>query len=703
MTLYALHSRNASVVIEQPQAGAPVLRYWGARLSVTPDQRLWQRALAQSGLDERSELSIAPTLADGTFMEPALRCHVDGRHWAPQWHSQCETADAQQLAFKLHAVNGQIQLNWQLTLDADTDVLSIAASLTNLGPEPLLLDQWLTTLPLPVTMTEVMSFSGRWVHEFQPQRDRLPLGSLEYTNLRGRTSHDHFPGLLVSDRDFQPDDGSVYGFHLGWSGNHRQRLERSQLGHSQYQAGAHLLPGEVRLRAGEQFEAPTLYACRSEAGYNGIAERFQSFVRQHLLNLPDNPVRPVHINTWEALYFDHNQDGLDQLAAAGARVGAERYVLDDGWFLGRRDDSAGLGDWVVDPDVYPEQLHPLAATLKQQGLEFGLWVEPEMINPRSRLFEQHPDWVLDISGQHQPLARHQRVLDLTRPEVRDYLFDHLHALLDEYPIRYLKWDMNRDHVQAADAEGRAAGYRQTLGLYTLLNRLRTQHPKVEIESCASGGARMDFGILRYTQRFWLSDCNDAHERQIMQQWAALFFPAEVIGSHIGPPESHTTSRVHQDDVRIGTAFFGHLGIEWDIRTLDEAAFARMARGIALHKEWRPVLHQGIRHALDSGDDAQLAFAVSHNNRQLVSIFQQRMPTLAVGANLKFKRLVAGQTYRLKPLFEPEKTGHLMKQKPTWMSVENIEFSGAELMQVGLPLPVLDPDTLLVLALEPVHR
>ncbi|WP_158269418.1 alpha-galactosidase [Saccharospirillum sp. MSK14-1] len=701
MTLYTLHSRNASVVIEQPQNGAPILRYWGAPLSTTPDQQLWQRALAQAGLDEHSALSVVPTLADGTFMEPALRCHVEGRHWAPQWHCQCLSADDQQLTFQLQAVNFQVQIDWQLQLDTDTDVLSIDVRLTNLGPEPLSLEQWLTTLPLPLSMTEVMSFSGRWVHEFQPQRDRLPLGSLEYTNLRGRTSHDHFPGLLVSDREFSPDDGEVYGFHLGWSGNHRQRLERSQLGHSQYQAGAHLLPGEVSLSAGEQFDAPTLYACRSKAGYNGIAERFQRFVRAHILQLPGDAVRPVHINTWEALYFDHNQHGLDQLAEAGARVGAERYVLDDGWFLGRRDDSAGLGDWVVDPDIYPEQLHPLAATLKQHGLEFGLWVEPEMVNPRSRLYEQHPDWVLAIDGQHQPLARNQRVLDLTRTEVRDYLFDHLNALLSDYPIRYLKWDMNRDHVQAADADGRAAGFRQTQGLYTLLKRLRTQHPTVEIESCASGGARMDFGILHYTQRFWLSDCNDAHERQIMQQWAALFFPAEVLGSHIGPPESHTTSRVHQDDVRIGTAFFGHLGIEWDIRKLDDTAFARMERGIALHKAWRPLLHQGLRHTLNSGDDAQIAFSVSHKNRQLVSVFQQRMPTLAVGENLKLKRLVTGQIYRLQCLFEPQKTGHLMKQKPAWMDAQQAHFTGAELMQVGLPLPVLDPDTLLVLALEPM--
>lgn len=703
MTLHALHSQNASVLIEQPGSGAPILRYWGEPLTPPVRTELWQRALAQSGLDELSELSIASTLADGTFMEPALRCHAAGRHWALQWRTEVIASDDRALAFRLVAVNGQLQLDWRLELDADTDVLSVSATVTNLGPEPLALEQWLTTLPLPPEMTEVLSFSGRWVHEFQPQRDRLPLGSLEYTNLRGRTSHDHFPGLLVSNREFKPDQGTVYGFHLGWSGNHRQRLERSQLGFSQYQAGAQLLPGEVVLAAGEQYTAPPLYACRSTAGYNGIAERFQTFVRQRIVQFPEDGPRPVHINTWEALYFDHNQAGLDSLAAAGARVGAERYVLDDGWFLGRRDDTSSLGDWVVDPDVYPEKLHPLAATLKREGLEFGLWVEPEMISPRSRLHDKHPEWVLLVDGQHQPLARHQRVLDLTRSEVRDYLFEHLDALLDEYPIRYLKWDMNRDLVQAADAEGRAASYRQTLGLYELLERLRTQHPQVEIESCASGGARMDYGILRHTQRFWLSDCNDAHERQIMQQWAALFFPAEVIGSHVGPPQSHTTSRIQRDEVRAGTAFFGHFGIEWDIRDLNEAAFTDLARAIELHKAWRPLLHSETRHALDSGDNTQIAFAVGRGDAQLVSVFQRQMPTLAVGANLKLTRLDADRTYRLSRLFEPANSGHLMKQKPAWMNSQHSEFSGQELMQIGLPLPVLDPESLLVLSLEAIDR
>ncbi|WP_108126978.1 alpha-galactosidase [Saccharospirillum mangrovi] len=702
MTLYALHSRNASLLIEQPAAGAPILRYWGTPLAIEPNSQLWQRALPQAGLDERAELSIAPTLADGTFLEPALRCHVEGEHWAPQWDSRCVSHDDHQLRFQLQAVNGHIQLDWQLQLDADTDVLTVSTQLTNVGTRTLSLEQWLSTLPLPTSMTEVMSFSGRWVHEFQPQRDRLPLGSLEYTNLRGRTSHDHFPGLLVSDTDFKPDLGTVYGFHLGWSGNHRQRLERSQLGFCQYQAGAQLMPGEVQLKPGDVFTAPKLYACRSERGYNGIAERFQTFVRQRIVPLSGAKERPVHINTWEALYFDHNQDGLDRLAEAAARVGAERYVLDDGWFLGRRDDSAGLGDWVVDPDVYPQLLHPLAATLKKNGLEFGLWVEPEMVNPRSRLHEQHPDWVLAIAGQHQPLARQQRVLDLTRTEVREYLFKHLNQLLNDYPIRYLKWDMNRDHVQAADADGRAAGYRQTLGLYTLLDRLRAHHPDVEIESCASGGARMDFGILQRTHRFWLSDCNDAHERQIMQQWSALFFPAEVIGSHIGPPKSHTTSRVHSNDVRIGTAFFGHLGIEWDIRDLDDAAFEELSQGIALHKAWRPVIHSGIRQALDTGDDAQIAFAVSHNDHHLISVFQQRMPTLAMGNSLKIRCLDAKQRYQISILFEPKNTGHLMKIKPEWMQLKTMQLSGIELMNIGLPLPVMDPDSLLVLAIEALN-
>jgi alpha-galactosidase len=699
MTTYALHSERSTLMVDTPSGEAPVIRYWGKRLRRLPDPLLWQTALPQAGLDENRPLSIAPTLADGTFLEPALRSHQNGQGWAEQWQVAATRATDTELTFELQSLSGLIQLTWSVRLDAGNDVLSVHTELSNLSGASLALEQWLTSWPLPRDHTEVLTFTGRWVNEFQPRRQTLPIGALELTNLKGRTSHDHFPGLLTGTAGFNAEKGDVCAFHLGWSGNHRQRVERNQQGLTQYQAGAHLLPGEISLAPGASFEAPVLYATRSSSGFNGTAANFQQFVRDKLITWPGDGPRPVHINTWEAIYFDHTQQALDDLAEAATAVGAERYVLDDGWFQGRRDDTAGLGDWTVDETVYPDKLHPLAATLKRTGLEFGLWVEPEMVNPDSNLYRDHPDWVLAIQGQHQPLARQQRVLDLTQTAVQAYLFNHLDALLTEYPIAYLKWDMNRDLVQAADHQGQAATFRQTRALYDLLEKLRSAHPQVEIESCASGGARMDFGILRHTHRFWLSDCNDAHERQRMQQWAALFFPAEVLGSHIGPPLSHTTGRQHTTAVRAGTALFGHMGIEWDVRQLDDADRRALTDAIALHKAWRPVIHNGIRRALQPMDPNQLAFQVSAGDSHLISVFQQDIPELSIPGSLRLLTLDPDKNYRISIILQPEKTGHLMKAKPAWISTTSLEFSGESLLTIGLPLPVMDPDSLLLLSLE----
>lgn len=695
---------NASTLLIEVNAEAPVIRYWGARLNADPAPGLWGPALPQAGQDEVRPLSIASTLADGTFLEPALRAHFQGAGWAPQWRVQNVRQNSNQIGFDLLSSDQRYRLRWQVTLDTSTDVLAFDVTIENQSDRHLALEQWLTTLPLPRSFGEMLGFTGRWVQEFQPNRQALPIGSLEFTNLKGRTSHDHFPGVLVGETGFGAQRGEVFAFHLGWSGNHRLRLERSQSGLTQFQAGAHLLPGEIDLEPGEDFTAPTLFATRSASGFNTIGHNFQRFVRQQLLRWPEQKPRPVHINTWEAIYFDHTQKALDDLASAATEVGAERYVLDDGWFQGRRNDRAGLGDWTVDTQVYPEKLHPLAATLNQQGLEFGLWVEPEMVNPDSNLYRAHPEWALAIEGQHQPLARQQRVLDLTRPEVEAWLFEHLDALLKEYPITYLKWDMNRDLVQAANQTGRAATHKQTLALYRLLTRIRNAHPGVEIESCASGGARMDYGILKHTHRFWLSDCNDAHERQQMQQWASLFFPAEVLGSHIGPLSSHTTGRMHSLATRAGTALFGHMGIEWDVRQLTANERKELRHFIQLHKEWRDLIHSGVRSQLNADDPNQIAFQIlpesdSDEDRHLVSVFQRQAPQLALPGVLKLTGLEATKLYRLVRLIEPDKTGHLMKAKPAWIN-NDTAYSGDSLMKVGLPLPVMDPDTLLVFSLVP---
>ena len=250
------------------------------------------------------------------------------------------------------------------------------------------------------------------------------------------------------------------------------------------------------------------------------------------------------LNTWEAVYFDHDFDTLCRLADRASAIGVERFVLDDGWFAGRRDDTSSLGDWWVSPDAHPMGLAPLIEHVRARGMQFGIWVEPEMISPDSDLYRAHPDWVLAAPGYEAVLGRRQLVVDLANPSAYDEILGRIDALLADHEIAFVKWDMNRDHVHATGSDGRAGTHAQTAALYVMLDELRRRHPDVEFESCASGGGRIDLAILERAERVWTSDCNDALERQTIQRHASMLIPPEVMGAHVGPPTAHTTGRTH---------------------------------------------------------------------------------------------------------------------------------------------------------------
>lgn len=695
-------STNTSSLLMQ--GDNPEIIYFGEKLNqAMPSDdvaALVESPLAQAGFDQRSTIKLLSTYASSSLLNPAIKVHRAGRHWALQWDDIEIKQSDQSITLCFVDKRAQLSVSMTISADADSNVFSLSGSVKNLSDEPLEVVQWLHTLPLDSGFNVARSFGGRWVKEFSPSDHELPIGTLEFTNIKGRTSQDHFPGLLVAPNTFQNDTGAVISFHLAWSGNHTQRVERNQLGLTQYQAGIELMPGEILLAGNEEYENATLYFTYSHTGLAGIARNFQTFVRQNVLTWPEDKPRPVHINTWEAMYFDHQQSELDKLAVAAKKVGIERFVLDDGWFKGRRSDNAGLGDWEVDKTIYKDGLAPLAKTLAEQTLEMGLWFEPEMVNHDSDLYRAHPDWVLQVEGVEQVSGRNQWVLDLSRAEVRDSLFTQISKVLKEYPIRYIKWDMNRDLLQAGNQTGQASYYRYVQGLYCLIDQVRAAHPSVEIESCSSGGGRMDFAILRRTHRFWLSDCNDSLERQRMQQWASLFFPAEVLGSHIGPPTSHTTSRTQPLYVRAGTALFCHLGVEWDIRSLSQEESSELSHYIALHTSIRQHLHHGVRIPLTCPDASQIGFLVQDSGKAWVSVFQEKMPELSVPGYLKISALDEQRLYRVNVLIAPPKTHHLMKQKPTWM-IKNTPVSGEWLRKKGMPLPVMDPETLLVLEIETV--
>jgi alpha-galactosidase len=406
--------------------------------------------------------------------------------------------------------------------------------------------------------------------------------------------------------------------------------------------------------------------------------------------------RPVHFNTWEAVYFDQSLTAMCDLADAAARAGAERFVLDDGWFKGRDSDRSSLGDWTVDTRKYPDGLAPLVDHVRGLGMEFGLWVEPEMVNRCSDLFRAHPDWILEAPGREQPVGRGQLVLDLSRPEVADAIFGQLDRLLSDHAIAYLKWDMNRDLTHPL-SDGRWSVGAQTRAVYQLMDRLRAAHPKVEIESCASGGARADYEILRRADRIWTSDCNDPIERQSIQRAFSVFFPPEVMGAHVGPRRSHTTARSASLEMRALTAFFGHMGIEGDLRGFDPPELEALVRWMALHKRMRGLLHGGRMLRLEHEDPGLAAFLVT-DGEVLVSVAQLETATHALPAPLRLVGLDRCACYRLTLLNPPRRPERSMKRPPAYLA-RPLSVSGAHLMQAGLTLPVLAAGELAVFHLE----
>ena len=447
----------------------------------------------------------------------------------------------------------------------------------------------------------------------------------------------------------------------------------------------------MRLAPGESYRTPWVYAAHG-TGLNDMSHRFHEYLRSR----PEHPTtsRPVLVNTWEAVYFRQDLDTLVGLAQAAAEVGAQRFVLDDGWFTGRRTDHAGLGDWYVDPDVWPAGLDPLIAEVHRLGMEFGLWVEPEMINLDSDLARAHPEWIFRAGGRPGIATRQQYVLDLGHPEAYDYIAGRLHDLLDTYEIAYLKWDHNRMVLEAGHgAEGVPGVHRHTLAVYRLLDELKSRHPGLEIETCAGGGGRVDLGILERTDRVWASDCIDALERQQIQRYTQLLLPPELIGTHIGSPTAHTTHRTLNMGLRGGTAIWGHMGIEWDLTTAENSDLAAIASWVALHKELRPLLHSGRVVVSDHPDPAVWVngvVAADGADALFGIVTVDRSLTWPPGRVL-LPGLDPDTFYRVSPLhpadFYPE-ASHV----PLWWRT-GLRLSGRVLARSGVQIPAMFPEYL----------
>jgi alpha-galactosidase len=710
-----LRSAGVSVLIGFGSSATPQAEivHWGGDLGDTlPDLDILRPPIPHSAYDEPVVAGLLPQASAGWSGRPGLRGSRAGLDFSPAFQAVTAevTDDGRTAHIRQRDELSGLEVLTSLTLHAG-GLLELVHELTNTGSTAYRLDELATVLPIPPAATEILDLTGRWCRESHPQRSAIREGTWVRSGRHARTGHDSALLVAAGTPDFGNRTGRVWAIHFAWSGDHEQFLDAAA-GRRMLGATELLGSGEVELSAGASYRTPTLYAAYSDRGIDGVTEQFYDWFRSRPQH-PRSP-RPVVLNTWEAVYFDHRLEPLIELAETAAELGVERFVLDDGWFQGRRNDRVGLGDWIVDPDVWPDGLHPLIDAVRSRGMEFGLWVEPEMINLDSDLARRHPDWIArptlgtPADGGRLPREwRHQQVLDLVNPDAWQYVYDRLDALLEANDIAYLKWDQNRDLSEQGHA-GRPSVHAQTLALYRLMDALKAAHPAVEIESCSSGGARVDLGILQRTDRVWASDCNDALERQTIQRWTQAVVPPELVGSHVGPPVAHTTGRTHDIAFRAITALFGHFGIEWDVRQASAHERDVLARTIALYKRHRALLHTGVRVDADL-PDAHLALhgVVAHDGSEglFAAVVLASLVAESPG-RVSIPGLDSDRRYRVEallpaPLDAPhtaagsEQSSFVQTAPPAWFE-RGAVASGAFLSEVGLPLPILGPERALLM-------
>ncbi len=490
--------------------------------------------------------------------------------------------------------------------------------------------------------------------------------------------------------------------HLGWSADATYRTDRMTDALTLLGAGELVRPGEIVLAPGQSYSTPKAWFAWSDAGLDGLSARYHAAIRSRE-NHPRSP-RPLVLNTWEAVYFDHDPKTVMALAERAAEVGVERFVLDDGWFMARRDDTKGLGDWLVDPAVWPEGLSPLAARVHDLGMQFGLWFEPEMVNLDSELARSHPEWLLHnpdhVTATAAELSwRTQYVLDLANTEAYEHVRGQMSDLIKDLGIDFIKWDHNRDLVEPLHAD-KPGTHEHTLATYRLINELKNDHPGLEIESCSSGGARTDLGILQFTDRVWASDSNDAIERQDIQRWTQLLLPPELVGGHVGPTNSHSSGRTLDLSYRAATSLMGSAGFEWNILECTPEELDTIKSFARLYKQVRHVLHQGTAVHADVLDSAlRVTGSVLPDQSEGVWTIAT-VATLedALPEKIRLQGLDPDTRYRVSVRKELGVAQHGWITPP-WFSAGEITLPGRILEAEGLQLPVLWPAQAIILHVQ----
>ena len=501
----------------------------------------------------------------------------------------------------IHCTDSVLNVNVDLyyTVFEDTDMITRSVHICNQDEKPIYLTKALSAcLDMDDNDYEMLTLHGSWARERQMDRRAIGYGKTSVGSIKGESSHQEHPFMAWMTKNATQTTGEVYAMHFIYSGNFIAQLEKSQFDSIRAVMGIHPADFGWKLESGDAFDTPEVVLTYSADGLGTMTRNFHDFYRNHLIRSKyRNQKRPVLINNWEATYFDFNTEKLLDIARTAAKHGIEMLVMDDGWFGHRNDDSTSLGDWFVNEEKITGGLKYLVDEVNKLGLKFGIWMEPEMISPDSKLYKEHPDWAIAVKDRVGTLSRNQYVLDLSRKEVRDCIYDKIHAILSSANIAYVKWDMNRQLTDMgslmlpADRQGELA-HRYVLGVYEMQERLIHDFPDLLLENCSGGGARFDPGMLYYSPQIWCSDDTDAIERLGIQEGTSLIYPLSTMGAHVSDCPNHTVGRVTPFKTRGDVALAGTFGYELDITKIAPEEQEAISGQVALYHKYNDLVREG---------------------------------------------------------------------------------------------------------------
>jgi alpha-galactosidase len=568
-----------------------------------------------------------------------------------------------------------IRIELKYTIFEDCDVISRNTNVYN-DSQAIVTIKSLSSLQLDLNDKEydLITFDGAWGRERHINRRPLTSGTIINDSKTGVSSASHNPCIYLARKDCAEITGECIATNLIYSGNHKESIEVNDYNQTRILTGINDQTFSWSLEPGNRFISPEAIMTYSLQGLNGASRNFHFFTNNHIVRgYWKNRPRPILVNNWEATYFNFDNSKLLKLAKKAKEVGAELFVLDDGWFGGRNDDKSSLGDWSVNTAKLRGGLGQLSSKIHEMGLLFGLWVEPEMVNRNSNLFDKHPEWAIIIPGRDPSVGRHQFILDLTNKDVRDYLEEALTKIFQYGEVDYVKWDMNRVFTDLYSSSNNNYNYgeffhRYILGLYELLEKLTTKFPKVLFESCASGGNRFDLGMLCYMPQTWTSDCTDAYERVLIQEGTSCGYPLSAMGSHVSTSPNHQTLRRTDIETRFNVASFGNLGYELDLTELPANQIEIIKEQINFYKQYRNTFQFGtfVRLETMSTTHSRARWAVMNTDRSEIIVLDYKEKSQANPPFEILKVEIANNDYFYEVFNRPQRIdisvfGDLIKQ------------------------------------------